>query len=147
MSGRGCVISVKVLGGATGSGDNEELSLPVALHSPLEVLKDQFTEIVGIPPADQVVILCDLSDPDRNNDVLLMGRDHMSLHACGIRDGSVLTLHALGVSAERKQALMKEALAKKQESEDMLTDKVVYSLSSEIQPAQANHRCVKFFPC
>ena len=48
MSGRGCTITVKVLGSTTDSTKGpEDLSLPVALHSPLEVLKDQLAELTG----------------------------------------------------------------------------------------------------
>lgn len=139
MAGRGCLITVQILGGSSGaSGEVEEMSLPVALHSPLIVLKDQFTEIVGIPQQDQVVILCDLTDPDRNNDQLLNGREDLSLRDCGIRNGSVLTLHALGVSAEQKQRLTMQAQKKKSEIEvDRLEIK---TLDTEITAAQANHR-------
>lgn len=139
MAGRGCTIVIKVLGGSTGNGDIEDLSLPVALHSPLEILRDQLTEIVGIPPQDQVLILCDLSDPDRNSDILLNGRDFMTLRACGIRNGSVLTLHALGVTAERKQKMAKEALSKKLIAEDINAKPLSY-LQTKITPEKADHR-------
>ena len=48
MSGRGCTITVKVLGGSSDNDGIEELRLPVALHSPLEILKAQLEDIVGI---------------------------------------------------------------------------------------------------
>lgn len=94
MAGRGVTITINVLEGQ--SDKVETLHLPVALHSPLEVLKQQLQDIVGIAVREQVLILLDLSDPDRNRDVLLIGRDHESLRQCGIRRNSVLTLHALG---------------------------------------------------
>lgn len=136
MAGRGCTITVKLLGNGNSSDNPEEMSLPVALHSPLEVLKGQLSEITGIPPADQVLILCDLSDPDRNSDILLAGRDHMSLVQCGIRNGSVLTLHPLGMSAEQKQKMLKEAFSEKKME---VYDRPVYSLDTYIKPADADH--------
>ena len=142
MSGRGCTITVKVLDSVSsdrsGQYDTDDLSLPVALHSPLEVLKNQLTEIVGIPIQDQVLILCNLSDPDRNSDVLLSGRDFMTLKACGIKNGSVLTLHALGLSAELKQKLLKDALAKKVEIQNY-NNKPIHSLPTLITAAEADH--------
>lgn len=139
MAGRGCTIIVKLLGGSTGDGEVEELCLPVALHSPLQVLKEQLMSIVGIPITAQVLILCDLSDPDRNSDVLLSGREGSTLRACGIRNGSTLTLHALGISNERKLKLANDAWSKKAgpaDSEE--TPRIV--LSTKISPAEANHR-------
>ena len=47
MSGRGCVITIQVLGGANRDNDHE-ISLPVAVHSPLDVLKKQLAELTGI---------------------------------------------------------------------------------------------------
>jgi hypothetical protein len=138
MSGRGVSIIVKVLGGATGNGETEELSLPVALHSPLQVLKEQLEDIVGIPSQDQVLILCDLTDPDRNSDVLLNGRDFLTLRQCQIKSGSTLTLHALGVSAEKKQQMTRDALAKKEASD--LDEKPRQILATPITAAEANHR-------
>jgi hypothetical protein len=137
MAGRGCSITIKVLGGASGTGETENLSLPVALHSPLEVLKNQLQQIVGIPPESQVLILCDLSDPDRNNDQLLAGRDHLTLRQCGIATGSVLTLHALGISAEQKQKMLTEAFSTKKLE---VFDREVFALDTPITAAEANHR-------
>jgi hypothetical protein len=138
MSGRGCTIVIKVLGGSLGNGEVEDLSLPVALHSPLIVLKEQLMSIVGIPTQAQVLILCDLTDPDRNSDVLLTGRDDTTLRACGIRNGSTLTLHALGISAELKQKLTKDAMAtKKGEAVSTMPRHV---LNTPISAADANHR-------
>eukprot|EP01032_Pedospumella_encystans_P030158 gene30158-34040_t len=53
MANRGCTIVIKILGGSTGNGDVEDMSLPVALHSPLQVLKEQLMDIIGIPVQDQ----------------------------------------------------------------------------------------------
>lgn len=139
MAGRGCTITIKVLGGSTGNGEVEDLSLPVALHSPLQVLKEQLMDIIGIPTEDQVLILCDLSDPDRNSDRLLNGRDFDTLRACGIRNGSTLTLHALGISAEQKQKLTKDAMAGKVPVKSP-NDKPRHVLSTPITAAEANHR-------
>lgn len=138
MAGRGCTIVIKVLGGA--NGEIENLSLPVALHSPLEVLKDQLHAVIGIAPNEQVLILCDLSDPERNSDVLLTGRDFMSLRDCNIRNGSVLTLHASSLSAERKQKLLHDEILAHEAAH--VSSKPVYSLDTPITAAEANHRFV-----
>ena len=73
----------------------EEMVLPVALHSPLFVLMEQLEDLSGIPAASQILILCDLTDPDRNNDVVLTRRNNDTLLDIGVRDGSYLTLHRL----------------------------------------------------
>lgn len=139
MAGRGCTIIVKLLGGFNGQGGGtEELSLPVALHSPLHVLRDQLFQIVGIAPTDQVLILCDLTDLDRNSDVLLMGKDYMTLNECGIDNGSVLTLHALGLSAEKKQSLLLEAFAADNSNDEV--NKNTHILQTDVSPAEADHR-------
>jgi hypothetical protein len=101
MAGRGVTIRIQVLRGA----ETHEISLPVALHSPLEVLRDQLESLTNIHLHDQVLILCNLSDAERNSDVLLSGRDHMSLRDCGIRNNSVLTLHALGQQAQNGMSM------------------------------------------
>lgn len=129
---------IKLLGGESGTGETEDISLPVALHSSLQVVKEQLATIVGIPTGDQVLILCDLSDPERNSDKLLTGSEFMSLREIGIkRTGSVLTLHALGMSAERKQIMAKEAFVAK--APDASTEKV-YVVETSTSAAEANHR-------
>jgi hypothetical protein len=134
MAGRGCSITIKLLGIGEGS---EDISLPVAMHSPLAVLKQQLAQFSGIAPADQVLILCDLSDPDRNSDVLLIGRDHMTLLQCGIRMGALLTLHPLGITTEMKQKLLKNAFNQKKQE---VYERPVYSLESSVSCAEADHR-------
>eukprot|EP01031_Cornospumella_fuschlensis_P033452 gene33452-40470_t len=136
MAGRGCTITIKLLG-SLGPGSVEDISLPVALHSPLIVLKQELAEFVAIRPADQVLILCDLSDPDRNSDVLLTGRDDFTLSECGVRNGSILTLHALGMSAEMRQAISKVALSDPKES--VVEDKHRFELFTPIGPELADH--------
>lgn len=138
MAGRGCTITVKLLGTGHDSNEAEDISLPVALHSPLAILREQLAPISGIPPSDQILILCDLSDPDRNSDILLVGRDHMSLRQIGIVNGSLLTLHPLGMTAEMKQKIMKTAFANQKKLE--IYDRKVYSLDTDITPADADHR-------
>lgn len=136
MAGRGCTITIKVLGGAIEHNQSNDISLPVALHSPLSVLKEELSVIVAISPADQVLILCDLTDPDRNSDVLLAGMDGLTLHDCGIRNGSVLTLHALGMPAELRQQMAQRAFTTDISSLDQLDTRVIDS----VVPAQsANH--------
>lgn len=142
MAGRGCTISIKVLGGTNGQGETEDISLPVALHSPLEVLKQQLHELISIAPRNQVLILCDLSDPERNSDrVLSAGLDSLSLRECGIRSGAMLTLHALGMTAERKQQIMQDAFNSKLTAVD--PNRQAFALDSHVSAADANHRYSK----
>ena len=143
MANRGCTVCITILGGSSGGGENEDLSLPVALHSPLSVLKEQLEDLTDIATADQVLILCDLSDAERNNDKLLEGRDYMSLRDCGIRNGAVMTLHALGMSAERKQKMQKEAMKRKlavvEAAEPVSEQNRKHQLHTKITAARADH--------
>ena len=143
MANRGCTVCITILGGSSGECHNEELSLPVALHSPLSVLKEQLQDLTDIAIPDQVLILCDLTDVERNNDTLLEGRDYMSLRDCGIRNGAVMTLHALGMSAERKQQMQKEVLKKKLSQNFVQThaseENKKRTLDTNITAAAANH--------
>jgi hypothetical protein len=119
MAGRGVSVIVQLLSptGVT-EGRIEEMSLLVALHSPLSVFKQQLSAATGIDPGDQVLILCDLSDPDRNNDIHLdNAHDNITLRDCRFRNGSILTLHALGISAEKAQVMMSQAQAAKREAD------------------------------
>jgi hypothetical protein len=138
MAGRGCTIVVKLLGGSSGNSVTEDISLPVALHSPLQVLKEQLASLVQISTADQVLILCDLNDLERNSDKLLSGSEFSSLRDCGIRNGSVLTLHALGMCAEKKQTMARDALNSK--VVEVESKEKVYTLDTETTAAEANHR-------
>jgi len=133
MAGRGCVITVQVLGSLN---NNHDISLPVALHSPLEVLKQQLASLTGIPIQIQVLILCDLTDPERNNDKELSGLDSISLRDLGIKNNSFLTLHGVGLTSSRTE-LLNAALKKKLETNPIDTDSKV--LMTTIQPAEANH--------
>ncbi len=140
MAGRGCTITIKFLCGSANHGLVEDISLPVALHSPLMVLKEQLHMLVSIAPNDQVLILCDLEDPERNSDILLIGRDNLSLRDCGIEHGSILTLHALGMSAESQQKLLSAAFDSPVDPLD--DDSPSRTLDTVITAAEANHRQV-----
>lgn len=141
MAGRGCTITVTVLGGSGSHTENQNISLPVALHSPLEVLKDQLEDITQIQPGDQVLILLDPSDPDGNSDVMLTGREYMSLRQCGIQNGSTLTLHALGMSAERQQKRAGGVDCKNEGANSLSnTQESEHILSTRVTAAQADHR-------
>lgn len=98
--------------------------------------------MTGIPFADQVLILCDLSDPERNSDMLLQGLDSSSLRECGVSSDSFLTLHALGLCAERQQEITK--LAQANEGDKKCSEKdersPLHTLNTPITAAQANHR-------
>jgi hypothetical protein len=140
MAGRGCTILVKVLGSTENGEQVEDIILPVALHSPLEVLRDQIERLTNIAIRDQVLILCDLSDPERNSDLLLDGRDHLTLRECGIRNNSILSLHALGLPAERRIDLLNVALERNRKSEiKTLNSRPISSLATPIVAANANH--------
>ena len=138
MAGRGCTINVQLLNGSR-DGGVEEISLPVALHSPLEVLQDQLSGISSIPLDDQVLILCDLSDVDRNNDKVLHGDG--TLRARGIRNGSTLTLHAVSMGFDnaviaRKKAIENMLKASKMKPE---VDNDLLRLDTPITCSQADH--------
>jgi hypothetical protein len=99
-------------------------------------LRDHLSEITGITSPSQVLILCDLTDPDRNRDVLLTGsHDYQSLFECGIRDGSFLTLHPIGISRQL-QRNQEEANSQRAIEEEEID---VYSVATTITPAQADH--------
>ena len=155
-------------------------------------MKEQLQTLTGIPIADQVLILCDLSDPERNSDRLLQGiivvnrnkfkpfiaadfcilpfilfirldisiacslmlllllflfvtkgLDDCNLRECKITAGSFLTLHALGLNAEAKQKLLKQAKAGADEENAKLGG-TIHTLDTPITAAQANHRCPAF---
>jgi hypothetical protein len=146
MAGRGCNITIQVL---QDDGQVEDVALPVALHTPLFVLKGQLRDMVDIPIETQVLILCDLSDPDRNSDVLL-DNDDFVLRECGIRDGSVLTLHRLGANIPPPPDAAVEAEEEEDNDENVYNDVEhlkeavamgghFYSLSTRTSAARADH--------
>ena len=143
MSRRGAVVTVQLINPtALSEGGMQEMVLPVALHSPLIVFKQQLLACTGIEPSGQVLILCDLNDPDRNSDVQLdSSYDNMTLRDCRFVNGSVLTLHALGISNERAQQIQTEAQARRVEAE--LAAEQMYKdsrmLHTPVTSAQANH--------
>jgi hypothetical protein len=120
---------------SVGEDETEEVSLPVALHSPLHVLKEQLEELSGITQPSQVLILCDLDDPDRNRDVLLTGREYESLFDIGIRNGSYLTLHRVG--ANRRQEDVDAELLPADEA--VAPGEETFTVSSGITAAMADH--------
>jgi hypothetical protein len=140
MAGRGCTVKIQILRQEGQSVQTDEVSLPVALHSPLVVLRALLQAVSHIDAADQVLILCDLSDPDRNNDVHLdSSKDEMTLFQCGVQQGSVLGLHALGISgnlAHRFDDLHSQAAKQAQ----LCTDpRPIHRIETDITPEQANH--------
>ena len=131
MAGRGCLITVQILSDQEGGGSTmEERTLPVALHSPLEVLKEQLQGISGIPAPQQVLILLDLSDPDRNSDRVIDHPGHCSLRDIGVRNNSVLSLHSLGIVGKRVARAGGECSGR---------EEVVYTLNTLIPPNRADH--------
>ena len=91
-----------------------------------------------LPPSEQVIILLDLSDPDRNHDVELED-DYATLREHGVIQGSVLSVHALCASDGRDH-LMQEAgnmsipkFVEEMRQEDLTT------LVTPIGPAEADH--------
>lgn len=115
--------------------ETEEVSLPVALHSPLHVLKEQLEELSGITQPSQVLILCDLDDPDRNRDILLTGREYDSLFDIGIRNGSYLTLHRVGANRRPEE----ESSEANTTEEVSLHREDSFTVSSRITAAMADH--------
>ena len=153
MSGRGITVVVQVLhassvkdraDGTDGVDDDisEEISLNVALHTPLSVFKHRLEEISGIFANDQVLILCDLTDPNRNSDVHLNeDYNNLPLRDCRIRNGSVLTIHALGISAEKRAKLLKESDAQKEmrKAEQRRKTEGTAVLTTPVSAANADH--------
>jgi hypothetical protein len=139
MAGRGAGIVVELLQGDS----KEQISLPVGLHTPLHHLRRQLEEISSIPVPQQVLILCDLSDKERNNDkVLTSSESFLSLRDCGIRNGSTLTLHALGsIDTEARSRILRDADARSK-AESILKESSknkIYTLATDIGSRDANH--------
>ena len=72
--------------------------------------------------------------------------DYMALREMNIKNNSVLTLHALGMSAELKQKMMKEAMKKKAAAQALEMSNIVMkeemrkrTLNTKITAAMANH--------
>jgi hypothetical protein len=129
MSGRGCTLHFEI---TKHSGETNNVDVSVAAHSPLIVLKERLEELSDILIADQAIILCDLSDRDRNNDRLLSTTDDMkSLVECGIVDGSHLTLHPIGKSLKRSSSSQSSSVEN--------TSQEVHYAPTPISPAQADH--------
>ena len=116
--------------------------LPIALHSPLSVLKDQLFQSTGISPEVQVIILLDLTDPDGNRNQLLNGQEHLNLRDIGIRNNSVLTLHPLGITAEQQKRKFDEATEKKnlvKKNAKSAEVKTTTTLNTPVTSAAADH--------
>jgi hypothetical protein len=137
MAGRGCVIHIQVIRSSSGEENSETISLPVALHTTLQILRMEIERLTNISMADQVLILCDFTDVERNSDVHLIGRDHLSLRECGIRNNSTLTVHALGISAENNMTNISSSPSMKRARYEEETP--IKTLSTRITPARANH--------
>lgn len=115
------------------------LPLYVALHTPLEVLRGQLEEQTGFIPNEQVLILCDLADRDRNSDQLLDEKyNHCSLYDCNIREGSTLSLHPMSISASDSPA---ECGHDENTTEDSqrAAQLETHTLATPITAAQADH--------
>jgi hypothetical protein len=98
----------------------------------VEVLLEQLGNISKIPVEQQVLILLNLDDPDRNTDrvIDLEAAGHRSLREIGIVNNAVLTLHSLGAvkqSAKERRVI----IAKKPE--------IRHRLNTVVHPRQADH--------
>lgn len=130
MAGRGCTITIQLL---QPNSVVENLELQVALHTPLSVLKEQLEVATGIRVDAQILILCDLNDPERNSDILLERLD-ATLMQCGIENGSVLTLHGLdNIDSSKPEHI--ESASKSLDSDCSN----VYSIVSRIDAGKADH--------
>lgn len=156
MAGRGGTIVIQLLkpaseGAATGTGAGtgvgaaiaDEMSLPVGFHSPLQVLKEMLFDIVGIPVSQQVLILCDLTDKERNNDRVLTS-PFLSLRDLGIKNNDTLTLHGLNLSAELQKKIFADVeesrrLVLEAEKKAAANGEKIHSLTSRVDAANANH--------
>lgn len=113
------------------------LPLFVALHTPLQVLRGQLLEQTGIAPDEQVLILCDLNDKDRNHDQVLDSQfDHYSLYDCNIREGSVFSLHPVGLKAAGDGDVGDD---EKEDTDTLSPPLETYVVSTPISAAQADH--------
>jgi hypothetical protein len=130
MSGRGCNIEVCV---TKQNLETEIINLSVAVHSPLEVLQDRLSELTGIDVENQVLILCDLTDADRNNDQLLENSGNQTLSAIGIGEGSYLTLHS------RIQVSANPTSTYEVQKTQTLNESDIFCLKTRISPKQADH--------
>jgi hypothetical protein len=134
MAGRGCTVTVQISRLVNNEMQTDEISLPVALHSPLLVLKEMLQDISGIEMGNQVLILCDLTDADRNGDIHLdADRDEATLFQCGLRQGSVLTLHSVGITRHDIVHASRKPVPQ------YADPRPKHYLSSQITPAAANH--------
>jgi len=93
MSGRGVSFTVRLEG-------LHDIPVDAALHTALGIFKQMLEQQLRrrghhFPSEQQVLILLDLSDPDRNHDTELRD-DEVTLRQHGIRQGSVISLHLLG---------------------------------------------------
>lgn len=131
MSGRGCTICIQITKDTREGNCYEEIYLPVALHSPLSVLKQQLETYTHIAFQNQVLILQDLSDPERNNDRLISELNSLTLSQCGIRNNSVLTLHPLGVLPHTSNSEVKKI--------QYIPEEVCFTVESVIPPEDADH--------
>lgn len=140
MAGRGCSVKIQILRQEDGQDVfTDEINLPVALHSPLSVLKELLQDVAHIIVANQVLILCDLTDPDRNRDVHLdSSRDELTLFQCGVQQGSVLALHALGLNTASISRF--DDLHKNRKEAAVNSDpRPIQTVSTAIKPDRANH--------
>lgn len=97
----------------------------------------QYTQ-AGIAPEAQVLILCDLSDRDRNRDQLLDGKyDHYSLYDCNIREGSILSLHPIGASSNKTEE--EEGAEKASADSSCVPEVESHIISTPVSAAQADH--------
>ena len=120
--------------------ETDEITLPVALHRPLLVLKELLQDISHIEVSNQVLILCDLSDPDRNNDIHLDStKDEMTLFQCGVTQGSVLGLHALGVNTSHVEHFSDYHKNNQSARSGVGDPRLLHTISTDITPDQANH--------
>lgn len=138
MAGRGCTVKIRILRQEEHEVQTDEISLPVALHSPLLVLKELLQDISHIVIENQVLILCDLSDPDRNNDTHLdSSKDEMTLFQCGVQQGSVLGLHALGLNTAHIAHF--DDLQRNKAAAISTDPRPVHTIATVVTPDQANH--------
>ncbi len=139
MAGRGCTVTVRISRVVDEELVVDEITLPIALHSPLHVLKIMLQNISGISAEAQVLILCDLTDPDRNNDVHLEdSMDDSTLFQCGLREDSTLTLHSSGIGVPRNATNFRGK--KNTAIVPVVTDRRPLKLiTTRIAPGEANH--------
>lgn len=138
MAGRGSVIYIKLLGDLAQLFTAEDIPYEVAMHTPLHVFKDQLAARFKVPTPDQVLQLCDRRILDGSKDILLNGKDGLTLQSCGIREGSLLSLHSLNIMSISKDSTSSSSKKENKSKSNPLLP--ILNIITKVPPNIADHR-------